>query len=45
MLKVISPPTDDDDHRPPAKTGKQLSKAPIDLLRRWIEQGAKWAEQ
>jgi hypothetical protein len=44
MLKVISLPADDDDHMPPAKTGKQLSKAQIDLLRRWIEQGAKWAE-
>ncbi len=44
MLKVISLPADDDDHMPPAKTGKQLSKEQIDLLRRWIEQGAKWAE-
>ena len=44
LLKVISLPADDDDHMPPAKTGKQLSKAQIDLLYRWIDQGAKWAE-
>ena len=44
LLKVISLPADDDDHMPPAKTGKQISKAQIELLRRWIQQGAKWAE-
>jgi hypothetical protein len=27
---------------PPAKSGKQLTSRQIDLLRRWIEQGAKW---
>ncbi|MCI0462310.1 MAG: PSD1 and planctomycete cytochrome C domain-containing protein [Gemmataceae bacterium] len=27
---------------PPAKHGKQLTARQIDLLRRWIEQGAKW---
>ncbi|HEY0550002.1 MAG TPA: DUF1553 domain-containing protein [Verrucomicrobiae bacterium] len=43
LLKVISLPPDDDDHMPPAKTGKQLNKVQIDSLRRWIEQGAKWA--
>ena len=43
LLKVISLPPDDDDHMPPTKNGKQLSAAQIDLLRRWIEQGAKWA--
>ncbi len=43
LLKVISLPLDDDDHMPPTKNGKQLSAAQIDLLRRWIEQGAKWA--
>ncbi|HTD68358.1 MAG TPA: DUF1553 domain-containing protein [Candidatus Limnocylindria bacterium] len=44
LLKSISLPVDDDDHMPPAKTGKQLSREQIDLLRRWIEQGARWAE-
>ncbi len=27
---------------PPAKTGKRLSEKQIELIRRWIEQGAKW---
>jgi hypothetical protein len=27
---------------PPASTGKKLSAKQIDLLRRWIDQGAKW---
>src|ERR1041385_4473275 len=44
LLKLVSLPPDDDDHMPPSKTGKQLTAAQIDLLRRWIEQGAKWAE-
>src|SRR6185503_12121552 len=42
LLKVISLPTEDDDHMPPAKTGKKLSSAQMELLRRWIVQGAKW---
>ncbi len=29
---------------PPAKTGKKLSDQQIDLIRRWIEQGAPWQE-
>jgi mono/diheme cytochrome c family protein len=44
LLKVISLPSEHDDHMPPVKTGKHLSTAQIDLLRRWIEQGARWAE-
>ncbi len=44
LLKVISLPADHDDRMPPAKTGKNLSQAQIALLRRWIEQGASWAE-
>src|SRR5688572_33050479 len=27
---------------PPLKTGKTLTKAQIDLLKRWIVQGAEW---
>ena len=27
---------------PPAKSGKELSAAEIDLLRRWVEQGAAY---
>ena len=44
LLAVITLPPEDDDHMPPAKTGKKLSSAQVDLLRRWIVQGAKWAE-
>ncbi|MSQ92979.1 MAG: DUF1553 domain-containing protein [Gemmataceae bacterium] len=29
---------------PPAKSGKKLSEQQIDLIRRWIEQGASWQE-
>jgi hypothetical protein len=36
--------TDADDHMPPAKSGKQLSAKQIELLRKWIQQGAKWSE-
>jgi len=34
----------DDEHErmPPAKSGKKLTKAQIELFRQWIEQGAKW---
>ena len=31
-----------DDHMPPAKSGRQLAAREIEVLRRWIEQGAKW---
>ncbi len=34
---------DEDDHMPPAKTGKKLSPAQIDLFRRWIDQGAVYS--
>ncbi len=43
LLKVISLPPEDDDHMPPMKTGKKLSSAQVELLRRWIAQGAKWS--
>ncbi len=36
--------TDEDDRMPPAKTGKQLTPAQIDLLRQWIAQGAPWKD-
>lgn len=29
---------------PPAKSGKKLTAQQIELVRRWIEQGAKWSE-
>ena len=44
LLSVITLPPEDDDHMPPTKTGKKLSTAQVELLRRWIAQGAKWAE-
>ena len=34
--------TNEDDHMPPAKSGKKLTPAQIDLLRRWVAQGAEW---
>ena len=35
---------DEDDHMPPAKTGKKLTSAQIELIKRWVEQGAQWKE-
>jgi len=35
---------DEDDLMPPAKSGKQLTPNQIDLLKRWIAQGAEWKE-
>ena len=34
--------TDIDERMPPAKSGKTLSAEEIDLLRRWIAEGAQW---
>jgi hypothetical protein len=36
--------TDKDDLMPPSKSGKKLTKEQIELLRRWIEQGAPYAK-
>jgi hypothetical protein len=33
-----------DERMPPPKTGKRVSAAQLDLLRRWIAQGAKWSQ-
>lgn len=44
LLKVVTLPTDDDDHMPPVKTGKKLTQAQLNRLRQWIVEGAKWAE-
>ena len=33
---------DEDDVMPPPKSGKKLTAAQIDLLRRWVAEGAKW---
>jgi mono/diheme cytochrome c family protein len=34
--------TNEEDRMPPLKTGKHLTGTQIDLLRRWIAQGAEW---
>ncbi|HYT91262.1 MAG TPA: DUF1549 domain-containing protein, partial [Gemmataceae bacterium] len=34
--------SDDSKRMPPAATGRKLTAAEVDRLRRWIEQGAKW---
>jgi hypothetical protein len=33
---------DETERMPPARTGKKLSPAQVDLLRKWIAQGARW---
>jgi mono/diheme cytochrome c family protein len=35
---------DPSERMPPAKSKKRLTPEQIDLLRRWVEQGAKWSE-
>ncbi len=39
--RIIS--DDEDEQMPPARLNKNLSPQQIDILRRWIEQGAPWA--
>lgn len=34
--------TDPEQQMPPPETGRKLTAAQIDLLRRWIDEGAKW---
>ncbi len=41
LIRLITT-ADEDDKMPPAKSGKHLTAAQIDLLARWVEQGAKW---
>src|SRR5829696_6619860 len=36
--------SDEDEHMPPAKTGKTLSAQQVELIKRWVEQGAQWKE-
>ena len=33
-----------EDRMPPAESGKSLAEEEVELLRRWIEEGAKWQE-
>jgi hypothetical protein len=37
--------TDPEVHMPPASTNKSLKPEEIDVIRRWIEQGAEWQER
>src|SRR6185436_6489444 len=41
LIQLITT-ADEDDRMPPIKGGKRLSKEQIELLRRWIDQGAVW---
>jgi hypothetical protein len=40
IKRLLSP--DEDEVMPPPKTGKKLTTAQIDTLKRWVDQGAKW---
>ena len=40
MIAAISLPEDDEDHMPPKGKADQLSKEEIELIHRWVEQGA-----
>ena len=44
ILDSISLPADDEDRMPPAKAGPPLSKRDIDLITKWIEQGADFGD-
>jgi hypothetical protein len=35
--------TDETERMPPVKSGKKLTAAEVEILRRWVEQGAKWS--
>jgi hypothetical protein len=42
IARILS--DDPDERMPPASTGKHLTKREIELLKKWIEQGAKYAK-
>jgi hypothetical protein len=42
LRRVLS--DDPTERMPPPKSNKRLTREQVDLLRRWIEQGAKWSE-
>lgn len=42
LIRRISS-TDPDVHMPPATSHRKLTAAQIDLIRNWVDQGAKWA--
>jgi hypothetical protein len=36
--------SDEDDHMPPAKTGKKLTAGQVELIKKWVSEGAKWGD-
>ena len=36
--------TDEDDHMPPAKSHKTVTPKQVELIKQWIDSGAKWGE-
>lgn len=44
ILDSITLPADDEDRMPPAKAGPPLSKRDLDLITKWIEQGADFGQ-
>src|SRR5262249_46917040 len=34
--------TEDEERMPPAKSGRKLTPGQVEVLRRWVAQGAKW---
>src|SRR5205807_1239626 len=42
IARIVS--GEESERMPPPKTGKKLTPQQIDLLKQWIEQGAKWSE-
>jgi mono/diheme cytochrome c family protein len=42
LVQRITLPEDDDDHMPPAKGKRQLTRREIDLLKRWVADGASY---
>ena len=44
LIKRVTARDDDDDAMPPAKEKRRLSPQQIELLKRWIDQGAPWGK-
>ncbi len=42
LVRRITLKDSDDDHMPPVESGKKLTRQQIEILRRWIDQGAHW---
>jgi mono/diheme cytochrome c family protein len=43
LIRRISSP-EADERMPPVKSGKKLTSGQVELLRKWVAQGAKWSE-